>query len=284
MTVGGFVRRNTTPFRRSDNLTHRAGTPGRVYGRPGVFALTDHASASIVAVGHTGGLTMNDVSRIGAMSRVEAEGFDYQAEADKTCSPHWNPQNVEFYAFRRTLVQFIDLCGVLNAYYKVLLRGKSPDDFNLKTPAECLSLAGYGGSIPANEIDLVHGILGSATEVGELVEILLRLIDGKSPDRVNAVEEVGDMRWFLNRVLRWAGSTDLECEMANIDKLHGRHGSSFDLFRDANRDLERERERLELSVDRTVEEAPTLPLGPEGDEEPDHFERRPIGDIPGMDC
>jgi hypothetical protein len=68
--------------------------------------------------------------------------------------------------------------------------------------------------------------------------------------------------------------------------LHGRHGSSFDVFRDANRDLERERARLELSVDRNIadETAPTLPLGPEGDEEPEHFERRPIGDVPGMDC
>lgn len=228
---------------------------------------------------------MNDVSRIGALTRVEAEGFDYQAEADKTCSPHWNPQNVEFYAFRRTLVQFIDLCGVLNVYYKIMLRGKTPEDFNMKPPAESLSLAGYGGTIPANEIDLVHGILGSATEVGELAEILLDLVDGKPADRVNAIEEVGDMRWFLNRVLRWAGSTDLQCEMGNIDKLHGRHGSSFNVFRDANRDLERERERLEIAVDRNIaDEAPTLPLGPEGDEEPQRFERRPIGDVPGMDA
>lgn len=216
------------------------------------------------------------------MSRVEAEGFDYQTEAYKTCSPHWNPEQVNYANFHRNLQQFVDLCGVLNVYYKLLLRGKTPDQVGLPMPEYADSLAGYGGAFPHTEIDLVHGVLGSVTEVGELAEIVLDMLDGKAPDRVNAIEETGDMRWFLNLVLRWAECSDLECEMTNIDKLHGRHGSSFDVFRDAHRDLQRERARLELSVDRNIaEEAPTLPLGPHGDE---CVERTPIGDVPGMDC
>lgn len=201
---------------------------------------------------------MNDQVRISFVSRVEAEGFDYQGEADKTCSPHWNPQYVNQDAFVKTLRQFIDLCGVLNVYYKLLLRGKTPDQFNLTIPPEHMSLAAHGGAIPTNEIDLVHGILGSSTEVGELAEILLDLIEGKPADRVNAIEETGDMRWFLNRVLRWADCTDFQCEQTNIDKLHGRHGTAFDIFKDANRDLERERARLESSADR--DDGPKLPL------------------------
>lgn len=183
------------------------------------------------------------------LSRVNAEGFDYQTEAYKTCSPHWNPQNVGLDDLRRNLVKFVDLCGVLNIYYKMLLRGKSPDQYDMTVPTEGESVGGHGGAIPPNEIDLVHGILGAATEVGELVEVLIDMLDGKKPDRVNAVEEVGDMRWFLNLVLRWAGCTDLQCERLNIDKLHGRHGSAFDIFRDANRDLARERTGLEKGVE-----------------------------------
>lgn len=205
---------------------------------------------------------MGDQQRISFVSRVVAEDFDYQAEADKTCSPHWNPQNVDQDAFVKTLRQFIDLCGVLNIYYKLLLRGKSPEQYSLLQPPEHKSLAAHGGAIPANEIDLVHGILGSATEVGELVEILLDLIEGKPADRVNTIEEVGDMRWFLNRALRWADCTDLECEMTNIDKLHGRHGSAFDIFKDATRDLERERARLEAVTKKP--DAPKLDLGDDG--------------------
>jgi hypothetical protein len=30
------------------------------------------------------------------IGREVAEGFDYQAEAYKTCSPHWNPQHIEY--------------------------------------------------------------------------------------------------------------------------------------------------------------------------------------------
>jgi hypothetical protein len=78
---------------------------------------------------------MNDQVRVSRISRVEAEQFDYQAEADKTCSPHWNPENIDLDAFVRTLRQFIDLCGVLNVYYKLLLRGKTPDQFNCQPEA-----------------------------------------------------------------------------------------------------------------------------------------------------
>jgi hypothetical protein len=225
---------------------------------------------------------MTDGSTV-ALTRVDAEGFDYQAEAYKTCSPHWNPQYVNHDALKLALQQFVDLCGVLTVHYKLLLRGKTPEHFNLPMPLECDSLAAHGGSFPSTEIDLVHGILGGISEIGELAEIALDMLNGKAADRVNAIEETGDMRWFLNLVLRWAGCSDLECEMTNIDKLHGRHGSSFDLFRDANRDLERERRRLEAATD-ADEPPPTLPLGPEGDVEPIRVERTPIGDVPGMDC
>lgn len=195
---------------------------------------------------------MNEVSRVSRISRIDAEQFDYQSEADKTCSPHWNPQHVNQEALTNTLRQFIDLCGVMNVYYKLLLRGKTPDQFNLQMPPLNESLAAHGGAIPSGEIDLVHGILGSATEVGELVEILLDLIEGKPADRVNAIEETGDMRWFLNRVLRWADCSDFQCEQTNIDKLHGRHGTAFDIFKDANRDLQRERARLEQATDDAI--------------------------------
>lgn len=182
------------------------------------------------------------------MGRVEAEGFDYQAEADKTNSPVWNPQNVIFQNFRNNVDTFVQLAGVLNIYKKLLFRGKTPAELDMPQPEENESLAAYGGAIPANEIDLVHGILGAMTEVGELAEVLLDMLDGKAPDRVNVVEEVGDQRWYLNRCLRWAGVTDEQCERINVDKLHGRHGSAFDIFRDANRDLDAERVGLERAV------------------------------------
>jgi hypothetical protein len=240
---------------------------------------------------------MNDLSN-DPRNRIVAEGFDYQAEAYKTCSPHWNPHNVEFDGLLRTLSQFVDLCGVLNVYYKLLLRGKTPDQVGMIAPAYDASLAAHGGTFPASEIDLVHAILGGASEIGELVEVALDMLEGKPADRVNVIEEVGDMRWFLNLALRWADCSDLQCEMTNIDKLHGRHGSAFDIFRDANRDLERERaslKRAPTNAEMFDEDEPCCPphccCCDPGDTCCDcgqvvvtHVERKPIGDTPGMDC
>jgi hypothetical protein len=183
------------------------------------------------------------------IGRVVAEGFDYQAEADRTNTIHWNPQHVSFDDFRRNVAAFVDLAGVLNLYKKLLFRGRTPDELRMPTPHEDQSIAAHGGAIPSNEIDLVHGILGSMTENGELAEILLDMLDGKPADRINAIEEVGDNRWYLNRILRWADCDDLTCERMNIDKLHGRHGATFNTERDANRDLDAERARLEAGTD-----------------------------------
>lgn len=182
--------------------------------------------------------------------RAIAEGFDYQAEADKTCSIHWNPQNVNLEDFTRALKQFVEVASILNLYKKLLFRGVEPGAINMPQPILSDSLGGNGSHIPFDMIDLVHGILGDATESGETAAILLDIIGGYQPDRVNVIEECGDKRWYINRMLRWAECSDLQCEMTNIDKLHGRHGSSFDVFRDANRNLDRERARLEDAADK----------------------------------
>jgi hypothetical protein len=183
------------------------------------------------------------------LPRALGEGFDYQAEADRTNTIHWNPHHVHFDDFRRNVQAFVELAGVLNLYKKLLFRGRTPEELMMRRPEEGDSLAGYGGVIPSNEIDLVHGILGTMTETGEYAEILLDLLNGKQPDRINAIEETGDLRWYQNRVLRWADCDDLTCERMNVDKLHGRHGATFNTERDANRDLGAERSRLERGVE-----------------------------------
>jgi hypothetical protein len=190
------------------------------------------------------------------LSRVVAEGFDYQAEADKTCSIHWNPQHVHYEDFKRNIEKFIELASILNLYKKLLFRGKTPGELHMTTPNEADSLAGHGGAVPAGEIDLVHGILGTMTETGEYAEILLDLLNGRRPDQVNAIEETGDLRWYQNRVLRWADCSDLTCERMNIEKLHGRHGATFDMYRDANRDLDAERAKLEAGAAEPKKDAP----------------------------
>lgn len=172
-----------------------------------------------------------------------ADGFDYQAEADKTCSIAWGEDKVIREDFLKNLRTFAETAAILNIYKKLLFRGKTPEELRMPTPDDDNALTGV---IPPEAIDLVHGIVGIATESGEAAEILIAMIEGNAPDRVNAVEEMGDLRWYINRVLRWADVTDEECERANIAKLHGR-GFAFGFNQDAdsNRDLANERAILE---------------------------------------
>jgi hypothetical protein len=180
------------------------------------------------------------------MNRITAEGFDYQGEADKTCSIEWGAHKVNRADFLGQLRVFAVTAQILNLYKKLLFRGKLPEDVGLLQPSNTASLLDF---IPDADVDLVHGIVGIATEAGEAVEILIAMIEGTAPDRVNAVEEVGDLRWYMNRVLRWANVTDEECERANIAKLHGRgFAFGFNAQADSNRDLQAERAILESAT------------------------------------
>lgn len=203
-----------------------------------------------------------------AMNRITAESFDYQAEADKTCSIEWGANKVDRETFVRNLTFFAETAKVLNLYKKLLFRGKMPAELSMRAPRYSESMARH---FDEKDIDLVHGIVGIATEAGEAVEILLAMIEGGKPDRVNAVEECGDLRWYINRVLRWADVTDEQCERANIDKLHGRgFAQGFDMFADNNRNLDAERLILAAEIEAgggsEHREDASLPLGPHGDE------------------
>lgn len=169
----------------------------------------------------------------------------YIAACDKVCSPGFNSEMVGA-SDLLTLLDNVAMLGyAVNLRKKVLFRGKRPEEIGLTypTPGDELSLR-----VNPNEADLVHGVVGSITEVGELAEMLAARIRGIPADKINAVEETGDVTWYLSRVLKWAGVTFAQCFKINIDKLHGRHGETFNMHRDHNRDLAAERAGLEAGV------------------------------------
>lgn len=174
--------------------------------------------------------------------------FDYIAECDKTCSPMFNPENVDLVDFVHVLREFIGTAELLNLYKKALFRGKTAKEVGLRSPFPGQSM---GEQCPQVQPigDLMHGTIGIATEAGELCEMLLAVIrEDKRPDKVNAIEEIGDQMWYQSRVLKWAGVSFAQAQKINIDKLHGRHGESFSLTGDNNRDLEAERAKLESGI------------------------------------
>lgn len=176
--------------------------------------------------------------------------FDYMAECDKTCSTVFRPEQVEVMDLRHVLMGVKGFAEDLNLIKKLLFRGKTREELNFPeaekpTVADLIgALDAINGWSPA-DIDVLHGAIGVITEAGEVAEYLLRWAEGNPFDRVNVLEESGDLSWYIVRSLRGIGVTREQSDRANIDKLRGRHGEAFDVFKDANRNLTAEHSKLE---------------------------------------
>jgi NTP pyrophosphatase (non-canonical NTP hydrolase) len=90
-------------------------------------------------------------------------------------------------------------------------------------------------------VQLLHACMGLSTEVGELTDALKKYIFyGSKLNGVNAVEELGDIMWYLALACR-ALNTDFETVCAtNINKLKTRYPEKFTEYLATNRDLNAE--------------------------------------------
>lgn len=101
------------------------------------------------------------------------------------------------------------------------------------------------GGVDDNE-DLIHGILGASSEVGELADQMKRfMFYGKPLDLVNLKEECGDVMWYLALIAKAGGFTLQDCAEANIRKLSVRYPAQFTNELAAERDLVAEQAALE---------------------------------------
>ena len=100
-----------------------------------------------------------------------------------------------------------------------------------------------------NETDLIHALLGTGSEIGELIEAVLNFIvekDGSFLDNVNIKEEVGDILWYLAILCRYCGFTFDDAMQANIKKLNEkRYKNGFSTDAAKNRNLDEERKAIE---------------------------------------
>lgn len=71
---------------------------------------------------------------------------------------------------------------------------------------------------------LLHCGLGVCGEAGELADAIKRhVIYGKPLDRANVIEELGDLRFYMEAVCNILGISDQEVLQANADKLSKRY-------------------------------------------------------------
>lgn len=95
-------------------------------------------------------------------------------------------------------------------------------------------------------MDDLHMVLGMQTEAAEIADVYKKTIAYKKPlDFVNIKEEVGDLMWYVANLCNMNGWDLREILDTNIAKLEARYPNSFNSFDALNRNLEKEREKLE---------------------------------------
>lgn len=167
--------------------------------------------------------------------------FDYLAESALTASDSFHSDNVDPVVLDKVLTDCIQSLQALDMLKKAFFYGKA---YAIPARYENTEAEPLGVEYP--DTDVVHGIIGVATEAGELLEALYAsLFDGKDLDIVNVYEEVGDAQWYEAMLLRKAGKTFDDVQRNNIAKLRKRFGEKFSEYDAKNRDLDAERAILE---------------------------------------
>lgn len=96
---------------------------------------------------------------------------------------------------------------------------------------------------------LMHAALGLVTESAEFTDALKKHIYyGKPADAVNLKEELGDIFWYLAIATVELGVSFEDIMDANIMKLRARFPDKFSEDKAINRDVDRERQILELGL------------------------------------
>lgn len=167
--------------------------------------------------------------------------FDYQAEAQLTKSDQFHGELVSLSSFKYCIEMIVNQMVYLDAFKKALFYGKNSDNVSsVEGRANCSNLTNLVSS------DIIHSIIGKATEAGELLEALYAaMFDAKEFDLTNFREEIGDGLWYDAIGLEAIGSNFGEVQTINIAKLRARFPNKFTEFDANNRDLTVERKILE---------------------------------------
>ena len=88
---------------------------------------------------------------------------------------------------------------------------------------------------------LLHAGIGIATEAGEFLDAIKKHVYyGKTLDKVNLREELGDLLWYIAIAADELKTTFEELQATNIAKLRARYPEKFTEELAENRDLEKE--------------------------------------------
>lgn len=189
---------------------------------------------------------------------MSKQKLSYPQKASRTLSKEWFGKNLHSSYVLLTLAQAIAALQNLDKVKKQLYYGRDVGDVDYSDTA----ISRMHGDQSADQFaktpearDLLHAVIGKATEAGELLENVFELIkedktiDITKVDIPNIVEEVGDGFWYDAILCNLFDFSFEDAQEVNIDKLQsefGRFAHGFSCEKANERNLEAEREILEL--------------------------------------
>lgn len=184
-----------------------------------------------------------------------SDNFDFISAAHVTLSPSFHADKVPAYALFAALSEFIAAAERLDKMKKSLFYGRDLPEEALGDPID--QFVGEANTPETHHFDpdILHGIIGIATEAGELVEALVKATfsppgaAAETFDLVNMAEEVGDVFWYQAILARKAGMSFDQIQRMVIDKLRLRFGDKFTEYDANNRNLDAERQLLDAAVE-----------------------------------
>ena len=187
-------------------------------------------------------------------------GFDYIAEAAVTCSPGFHGEKVASALLMAVLSRVSESLRDLDAIKKALFYGRDlPQHLLQLFPGHFVSMQNTPQLIaesdaikPQDVIDVLHSVIGTATEAGEQIEMIGRWIAGAPLDKRNLFEEIGDTQWYAAIGLRFLGKTFDDVQRANIAKLRKRFPDKFTEYDANNRNVMAELDAMEFTPGGTV--------------------------------
>jgi len=172
---------------------------------------------------------------------------EYVNKAVRTLSDGFHSDKVSPQKFLLHLQECIVALQQLDKCKKALFYGKEPDfDYHIEDDFDEDDLYQMEIKLDVVHPDILHGIIGVATEAGEMLEALaLALLDQQEFDEVNLTEEMGDVFWYMAVLANRTGRPFSESMRINIAKLEKRYPEKFTEELAINRDVEAERKLLE---------------------------------------
>ena len=170
--------------------------------------------------------------------------FNYIEEANVTMSDGFHFEKVSQELFVDILDSAIEALNDLDQIKKALFYGR--DMSKELTEIEQGVRNNYIQIHPLHPnpqagMRLLHGIIGIATEAGEMLEALRQGVEGGRFDLTNVAEEVGDNQWYAAAILRALETNFDSVQRTNIAKLRARFPNKFTEFDANNRNLDAER-------------------------------------------